>query len=37
MEENKNEEIIAYIKFYSEIKKVILTPTFEELKRRYAM
>jgi len=34
MEENKNEEVIAYIKFYSEIKKVILTPTFEELKKK---
>ena len=35
MENNKNEEeIIAYIKFYSEIKKVILTPTFEEFKKK---
>ena len=34
MKESKNEEIIAYIKFYSEIKKVILTPTFEELKKK---
>jgi len=34
MEDNENQEIIAYIKFYSEIKKVILTPTFEELKKK---
>ena len=32
MEINKNEDIIAYIKFYHEIKKVILTPTFDEFK-----
>ena len=32
MENNKNEDIIAYIKFYHEIKKVILTPTFDEFK-----
>ena len=32
MEENKNEEIIAYIKFYGEIKKVILSNTFDEFK-----
>ena len=34
MEDNENQEVIAYIKFYSEIKKVILTPTFEQLKRK---
>lgn len=34
MEDNENQEVIAYIKFYSEIKKVILTPTFEELKKK---
>ena len=34
MKDNKNEEIISYIKFYSEIKKVILTPTYEELKKK---
>ena len=34
MENNKNEEIIAYIKFYSEIKKVVLTPSFEEFKKK---
>ena len=32
MKENEKKEIIAYIKFYSEIKKVILTPTFDEFK-----
>ena len=34
MENNKNEEIIAYIKFYSEIKKIVLTPSFEEFKKK---
>ena len=35
MEENKNDEkIIAYIKFNREIKKIILTPTFEEFKKK---
>ena len=35
MEDNKNEDkIIAYIKFNEEIKKVILTPTFEEFKKK---
>ena len=34
MEDNESQEVIAYIKFYSEIKKVILTPTFEELKKK---
>ena len=34
MEDNENQEVIAYIKFYSEIKKVIMTPTFEELKKK---
>lgn len=32
MEEKEKKEIIAYIKFYSEIKKVILSPTFDEFK-----
>ena len=34
MIEEKSEEIIAYIKFYSEIKKVILTPKFEDFKKK---
>ena len=34
MENNKNEEIIAYIKFYNEIKKIILTQSFEEFKKK---
>ena len=35
MEDNKNDDkIIAYIKFNEEIKKVILTPTFEEFKKK---
>ena len=34
MENNKNEEILAYIKFYSEIKKIIITPSFEEFKKK---
>ena len=34
MEENKNEEIYAYIKFYSETKKIILTQSFDEFKKK---
>jgi hypothetical protein len=34
MENSKNEEIIALIQFNQQTKKVILTPTFEEYKKK---
>ena len=34
MQNNKNEEIIAYIKFNHEIKKVILAPTLKEFQKK---
>ena len=34
MENNKNEEIMAYIQFYQQKKNIILTPTFEEFKKK---